>query len=77
MDIAKQAYDNNPSLPVLLMSGFTRQSFETENGLPEGVEVLFKPFTKLKLSEAISKAKSKRPEKSSPPSADTVSDQII
>ncbi len=59
VDIAREATKISVNLPVVLMSGFTGQSFTTKIAMPEGVDVLFKPFTKLKLSEAISKAKSK------------------
>ncbi|MEH6494314.1 MAG: ATP-binding protein, partial [Pseudomonas marincola] len=58
VDIAWEAHESNSKLPIVLMSGFTGQSFVTKTAMPEGVDVLFKPFTKLKLSEAISKAKS-------------------
>jgi len=53
VDILKQTSLKYPSICKVLMSGFTGNSFNGSRELPAGVDVLFKPFTKIKLSEAI------------------------
>jgi signal transduction histidine kinase/CheY-like chemotaxis protein len=54
-DILKYAKQYHPHMPRLLMSGFTGNDKEQEAHDLKDVDILFKPFTKAKLSEAIFK----------------------
>lgn len=53
VDIANFAQDQYPDMPKLLMSGFTGEAIRNREELPENIEILYKPFTKARLSEAI------------------------
>lgn len=54
LDIVNFAQEQYENMPKLLMSGFTGDAIRGKGDLPENVDILYKPFTKLRLSEAIS-----------------------
>ncbi|OUR80216.1 hypothetical protein A9Q83_01965 [Alphaproteobacteria bacterium 46_93_T64] len=57
-DIVRETRTKFLSLPTLLMSGFTGNTFETGDEYRKMWTYCSSPFTKLKLSEAPFKAKS-------------------
>lgn len=60
VDIANYAKEQYPHMPVLLMSGFTWDAIRQREKLDAGVEVLSKPFTKMRLSAALVRAKNQK-----------------
>ncbi len=52
--LAREAIALRPGLPVLLMSGYSRQLLETEHELPHGVALIAKPFA---LDELVGRVK--------------------
>ncbi|MCG8491467.1 MAG: ATP-binding protein [Sneathiellales bacterium] len=56
VEIVKKASKIYPDLSLLLMSGFTGNAIRSQGERPQGVEILYKPFTKARLSEALHKA---------------------
>ncbi|WP_169569644.1 ATP-binding protein [Sneathiella limimaris] len=53
IEIYKAVKENYPDIKILLMSGFTGKALEFDESLPSHVTILMKPFTKVKLSEAL------------------------
>lgn len=53
VEIFKQVQKQYPHKSTLLMSGFAGNAFDKEKKLPLGAQILFKPFTKVKLSNAL------------------------
>jgi len=56
VEIVNAAREYFPDMPTLLMSGFTGNAIRSKDDLPDGVEILYKPFTKIRLSEALHRA---------------------
>ncbi len=56
VEIVNAAREYFPDMPTLLMSGFTGNAIRSNGDLPDGVEILYKPFTKVRLSEALHRA---------------------
>ncbi len=55
-DVAKQARLLKPSLPVLLMSGYTEEAMASHNLAIGNIELLQKPFRKTDLADKVQKA---------------------
>ncbi|MBL4907261.1 MAG: response regulator, partial [Sneathiella sp.] len=60
LDIINFAQEQYQNMPKLLMSGFTGDAIRNQEDLPDNVEILYKPFTKVRLSEALDLAKKQR-----------------
>ncbi|GLQ06688.1 ATP-binding protein [Sneathiella chinensis] len=56
VEIVTLAEDQYPDMPKLLMSGFSKEVLSGEVTLPEKIDILYKPFTKIRFSEALSRA---------------------
>jgi len=63
VEIVEAASKIYPEMPMLLMSGFTGNAIRSQGGRPQGVGILYKPFTKARLSEAMHKAMKSRHQK--------------
>ena len=55
-DIALAIRDKNPSMPMLIVSGYTEGALSRQDRLPEDLRILHKPFTKAQLADAVSSA---------------------
>jgi PAS domain S-box-containing protein len=56
LELILAAKEIRPDLPAVLMSGFTGNAISSKEKLPDGIEILYKPFTKIRLSEALHRA---------------------
>ncbi len=57
VDIYRHVQKQYPEKPVLLMSGFAGTAFAADKNIPARANILFKPFTKVKLSAALDEAR--------------------
>jgi CheY-like chemotaxis protein len=55
-DLAEQAKSIDPGIKILFMSGYTEKVFPHQNPLPEGADLLSKPFRKSELAKRVQQA---------------------
>jgi CheY-like chemotaxis protein len=60
-DLAEQAKSIDPGIKILFMSGYTEKVFQHQNPLPEGADLLNKPFRISELAKRVQQALIERP----------------
>ena len=60
-DLAEKAKSMDPGIKILFMSGYTENVFPHQNPLPEGADLLTKPFRKTELATRVQRALTPQP----------------
>ena len=60
-DLAEKAISIDPEIKILFMSGYAEKVFPHQNPLPEGADLLSKPFRKSELAKRVQQALIDRP----------------